>query len=76
MRKENLKISELYDLSHSMAGQWLSQFTYPWEALSGISAMIRELGEKLPATSSTVWPTTCGCIKPQRWPPPLIWAAR
>ena len=49
MRKENLKISELYDLSHSMAGQWLSQFTYPWEALSGISAMIRELGEKLPA---------------------------
>ena len=49
MRKENLKISELYDLSHSMSGQWLSQFTYPWEALSGISAMIRELGEKLPA---------------------------
>ena len=49
MRKENLKISELYDLSHSMAGQWLSQFTYPWEAHSGISAMIRELGEKLPA---------------------------
>ena len=49
MRKENLKNSELYDLSHSMAGQWLSQFTYPWEALSGISAMIRELGEKLPA---------------------------
>ncbi len=49
MKKENVKISELYDLSHSMAGQWLSQFTYPWEALSGISAMIRELGEKLPA---------------------------
>lgn len=49
MKKENVKISELYDLSHSMSGQWLSQFTYPWEALSGISAMIRELGEKLPA---------------------------
>ena len=49
MRKENLKISELYDLSHSMAGQWLSQFTYPWEALSGISATIRELRDKLPA---------------------------
>ena len=31
-----LRISDLFDLSHSLAGEYLSAFTYPYEALSGI----------------------------------------
>ena len=42
-------ISELFDLSHSIAGEYLSQFTYPWEALKGIEKFIIELGKTLPA---------------------------
>ena len=39
-----LTINELYDLSHSLAGDYLKQFTYPWEALAGISDLILEIG--------------------------------
>lgn len=42
-----LKILDLFDLNHSLAGEWLSQFTYPWEALSGIGEMILALGTGL-----------------------------
>lgn len=49
MNKEDMRVEKLFDLSHTMAGQWLAGFEYPWEALSGISAMIRSLGERLPA---------------------------
>lgn len=45
----DLKIKDLYDLSHTRAAEYLSQFTYPWEALAGISELILELGKKLPA---------------------------
>ena len=40
-------IKDLYDLEHSMAGDYLSRFTYPWEALKGIKEMIVELGMTL-----------------------------
>ena len=40
-------IKDLYDLDHTLAAEYLKQFTYPWEALSGIKAMIIALGEKL-----------------------------
>lgn len=55
-----LTINDLYDLTHSMAGEYLSQFTYPWEALGGIKDLILELGSKLPADeydhpSDDVW---------------------
>ena len=42
-----MKIYELYDLTHSMAGDYLKTFEYPWEALSGLKAMISELGKTL-----------------------------
>lgn len=42
-----LTVKDLYDLSHSAAGAYLSGFTYPWEALSGIKQLILSLGEKL-----------------------------
>ena len=44
-----LKIADLYDLSHTMAADYLQGFCYPWEALAGIGDLIRTLGEKLPA---------------------------
>ena len=43
-----LTISELYDLEHTRAGDYLRQFTYPWEALAGIADLIREIGKTLP----------------------------
>lgn len=42
-------ISDLYDLSHSLAGDYLAQFQYPWEALAGIHEFILQLGETLPS---------------------------
>lgn len=42
-----LKTKDLFDFSHSEAGEYLSGFEYPWEALSGIKELIVSLGEKL-----------------------------
>lgn len=44
----DIKITALYDLSHTRAAEYLSQFTYPWEALAGISDFVLELGKTLP----------------------------
>ena len=44
---ENVKINQLYDLSHTAAKDYLSKFTYPWEALKGISEFIVTLGKSL-----------------------------
>lgn len=43
----NVKISELYDLTHTLAADYLKEFTYPWEALKGISDLIISLGKEL-----------------------------
>ena len=53
-------IKDLYDLDHTLAKDYLSQFTYPWEALKGIKDMIIALGETLSKdeyteVSSQVW---------------------
>ncbi len=40
-------VTELYDLSHSLAADYLRGFSYPWEALSGISDLIVSLGNTL-----------------------------
>ena len=42
-----LKISEMYDLEHTLAKEYLGGFTYPWEALGGIKELIVKLGERL-----------------------------
>lgn len=44
----NIKIKDLYDLTHTKAAKYLEQFTYPWEALAGISDLVLELGKNLP----------------------------
>lgn len=47
MKKEEMKITELYDLTHTLASDYLKHFTYPWEALAGFSDFIIELGNSL-----------------------------
>ncbi len=42
-----LRINDLFDLSHTAAAEYLSDFEYPWQALSGIKNMIILLGKKL-----------------------------
>lgn len=42
-----LKTTELFDLSHSLAGSYLQNFAYPWQALPGIRDMILTLGPTL-----------------------------
>ena len=41
------QIMELYSLEHTLAGDYLSGFAYPWEALKGIKETILALGETL-----------------------------
>ena len=41
---ENAKISNLYTLGETIAGDYLAQFTYPWEALQGIADSISKIG--------------------------------
>ena len=52
-------INDLYDLDHTLAKDYLSQFTYPWEALKGIKDFILELGPTLgddyTEVSQNVW---------------------
>ena len=45
----DLTIPALLDLSHTLAGEYLGGFTYPWEALAGIGELILTLGAALPA---------------------------
>ena len=40
-------IKDMYDLDHTLAKDYLEQFTYPWEALKGIKDFILQLGPTL-----------------------------
>lgn len=51
-----MKTMDLYDLSCSLAGPYLKQYEYPWQALSGIKNLILELGPKLGDTYTEVSP--------------------
>ena len=42
-----LRIADLLDLDHTLAGEYLARFTYPWEALAGIGDEIVRLGAQL-----------------------------
>ena len=45
---KELTVAELFSApEHSIAYPLLSRYTYPWEALDGISDFIRELGKTL-----------------------------
>lgn len=47
MIENQLTICALFNLEHSSAGAYLRQFTYPWEALSGISDFVLAYGSTL-----------------------------
>jgi NDP-sugar pyrophosphorylase family protein len=55
-----LKISQMYDLSHTLACEYLTGFDYPWEALGGIKQLIISLGERLDKNEYTE-------VSPQVW---------
>ena len=75
-------ITDLYDLDHTLAADYLRGFTYPWEALKGIEELILKIGPTLDpevyeqkgeniwiAKSAKVWPTvsiTGPCIIGER----------
>lgn len=42
-----LKTKELFDLSHTLAGEYLAKYEYPWQSLSGIKGLIISLGKSL-----------------------------
>ena len=55
-----LKTSAFFDMSHTVAAEYLQRFEFPWEALAGIKEFIIELGARLPkdefySPSENVW---------------------
>ncbi len=54
-----MTIRDLYDLDHTLAKDYLSGFTYPWEALKGLKDFILTLGptlgEDYEEVSAHVW---------------------
>ena len=61
-------VTDLFDLSHSIAGDYLSGFTYPWQALKGIKDLILSLGptlgEAYQEVSPTVWVHKTATVAP------------
>ena len=47
MTKDSIKTEELLDLSHSIAGEYLKDYEYPYEALPHIKEIILKLQENL-----------------------------
>ena len=61
-------VSDLYDLTHSLAGNYLSGFSYPWQALQGIKSLILslgpQLGEDYAEVSPDVWVHKSAVVAP------------
>lgn len=62
------KTTDLYDLTHSLAGNYLSGFDYPWQALNGIKDLILtlgpQLGEEYSEVSPCVWVHRSATVAP------------
>lgn len=65
-----IQVTELFDLTHSLAGEKLAGYAYPWEALRDIKQIVLDIGASLDpdrydhpqedvwiAKSATVYPT-------------------
>ena len=61
-------ISELFDLGHTLARDYLAGFVYPWEALKGIKDMVialgGALGEDYAEVSPQVWVHKTATVAP------------
>lgn len=53
MKKNEMKITDLFSLENTMAKPLLEQYVYPWEALAHIEEFIIKLGESLPKDEYT-----------------------
>ena len=62
------KTTDLFDITHSMAGNYLSDYEYPWQALKGIKDLILnlgpQLGEDFQEVSPQVWVHKTAVIAP------------
>ena len=63
-----LNTLQLYDLNHTIAGDYLSGFEYPWQALGGIKNLIltlgASLGEDYREIAPAVWVHSTASIAP------------
>jgi len=63
-----IKTVDLYDLSHTLANEYLSGFEYPWQALKGIKDLIltlgKNLGEEYIERAENVWVHNTAQIAP------------
>ena len=54
-----MKYNDLFDLEHTLAGEYLKNFQYPWQALNGIKDLIlcigKSLGDEYTQTAPSVW---------------------
>lgn len=69
---ESAKIKNLYTLEETIAGEYLAQFTYPWEALKGISDFIRKIGptldpEKYEQRGEDIWVAKSATVFPSAY---------
>lgn len=69
---ESAKIMNLYTLEETIAGEYLAQFTYPWEALKGISDFIRKIGptldpEKYEQRGEDIWVAKSATVFPSAY---------
>lgn len=53
MKKNEMKITDLFSLENTMAKPLLEKYVYPWEALAHIEEFIVKLGESLPKDEYT-----------------------
>lgn len=65
-------MSQLFDLSHTLAGEYLAQFQYPWQALDGIKELILKIGPTLPKeeydeVQPCVWVHKSAVVFPSAW---------
>lgn len=54
--KNSIYVENLLNLSHTLAGEYLASFTYPWQALYGIEGLILNLAQKLSSEYSEISP--------------------
>ena len=70
-----MKISatNLFNLSHSMAGEYIARFQYPWQALEGLKDFIINLGQSLSPEEYDQLSRMSGYIKRQSSHPQPVW---
>lgn len=52
-----INTADLFDFSHTLAGEYLQQFQYPWQALKSIKDLILSISENLGEEYEEIWPS-------------------